>query len=58
MMKGNKNLLEGSKKILKRSKKNAEGKVAPQGHPKFETINNVGIMISECKELIKQRNML
>ena len=57
-MKGNKKLLEGSKKILKRSKKNAEGKVTTQGHPKFETINSVGIMISECKEVIRQRNML
>ena len=57
-MKGNKKLLEGSKKILKRSKKNAEGKVKTQGHPKFETINSVGIMISECKEVIRQRNML
>ena len=57
-MKRNKKLLEGSKKILKRSKKNAEGKVTTQGHPKFETINSVGIMISECKEVIRQRNML
>ena len=57
-MKRNKKLLEGSKKILKRSKKNAEGKVKTQGHPKFETINSFGIMISECKEVIRQRNML
>ena len=31
-MKGNKILLKGSKKIMKKSKKNVEGKMTPQGH--------------------------
>ena len=35
MMKGNKILLKESKKIMKKSKKNAEGKMTPQGHRKL-----------------------
>ena len=35
MMKGNKILLKESKKVMKKSKKNAEGKMTPQGHRKL-----------------------